>query len=622
MKTPQSVFFGLIVSLFAGVVFLGCEGKPTGIDPTEKGVFPAAPTNIQALVGDRKVILTWEFSDTTIIREFKIYRSTTQTSGFSAIGSTEDKTFTDQTVQNSVQYFYKITAVSEEDLEGLPTSVISATANVFSISIESGAVFTGTTDVKVTISAAASTAFMQLSNDSTFTSSTLEPFVSVTNWILPAGDGEKTVFAKFRDTSGNESSAPVHDSIILDTQATIQSITENTNGVQKQAGDEVHFTLNAGEAAGQAWASIEDGPQNIALFDNGTNGDQLPNDGVYEVDYIVPGDADVFEKRVIGTFIDRVNNEAAAEFSTTRLTIRRAPAAISLFPPVLEGDGKSMFKITWTPSQDLADFASYVIYRSTSPNITRDNATSVTSITSRSTTNFIDSGLDPNTTYFYRIFVVDFTNLATGSNEVSGTTLPEDAPTAVTIFTPFVQDNGSVQVTWTRNDDSDFASYRLFRAEQANVDLSSTLRAIFSDRRDLEFIDTEVTDGVTYFYKIFSFDQSGLSTPSNEVSVTLPANTAPVPVTLAVPSALSQETLKLTWSRSNETDFSHYSVYRSLVSPVDTTQTPIAVLNSSPADTEFTDNGLTTLTTYFYRVFVVDQKGLQAGSNEVSGTTK
>ncbi|MCK5320313.1 hypothetical protein KAJ61_02915 [Candidatus Parcubacteria bacterium] len=57
---------------------------------------------------------------------------------------------------------------------------------------------------------------MMIANDSDFTGAEWENYATTKNWVLTEEDEEKTVYAKFKDTSGNTSS-PVQDLIILST---------------------------------------------------------------------------------------------------------------------------------------------------------------------------------------------------------------------------------------------------------------------------------------------------------------------------------------------------------------------------------------------------------------------
>src|SRR3989344_2940884 len=87
-----------------------------------------------------------------------------------------------------------------------------------SVSISAGASSTVSTSVALTLSATDSGTPIQmmLSNDSVFTGAVWETYATSKTWTLTSGDGTKTVYAKFKDVSGNTSTA-VSDAITLAT---------------------------------------------------------------------------------------------------------------------------------------------------------------------------------------------------------------------------------------------------------------------------------------------------------------------------------------------------------------------------------------------------------------------
>jgi subtilisin-like proprotein convertase family protein len=87
------------------------------------------------------------------------------------------------------------------------------------VSIDGGAASTGTRDVVLSFSATdpegTGVSAIRLSNDG-LTFSPYQAYTPTAPWTLPEGDGDKRVYAQFRDGAGNES-VVVSDSIELDT---------------------------------------------------------------------------------------------------------------------------------------------------------------------------------------------------------------------------------------------------------------------------------------------------------------------------------------------------------------------------------------------------------------------
>lgn len=80
----------------------------------------------------------------------------------------------------------------------------------------------------------------------------------------------------------------------------------------------------------------------------------------------------------------------------------------------------SSLKLNWTENSD-SDFSYYRIYRSSDYSVS-ENSTLVTTIYSRSQTNYTVTGISANTTYYFKIYVYNDDELSTGSNTISVTT--------------------------------------------------------------------------------------------------------------------------------------------------------------------------------------------------------
>jgi hypothetical protein len=130
-------------------------------------------------------------------------------------------------IQNTVGEYSSIVFVSATPSSGGNRGIIvgnsslgggtpPATIGTSSIIINDGAIKTDHTLVTLTISAV-NASEMMLSNSADFRDAKWEPYTTQTQWVLVLGDGEKTVYAKFKN-SYSVTAAPVSDSIILETK--------------------------------------------------------------------------------------------------------------------------------------------------------------------------------------------------------------------------------------------------------------------------------------------------------------------------------------------------------------------------------------------------------------------
>ncbi|MCG3120736.1 MAG: hypothetical protein ALAOOOJD_03564 [bacterium] len=629
MRT-RTLKFGLAAALlWVSLGFWSCDKKPTAPAFPKDSQFPPQPRDLVVTVDGQKATLTWDIDNPAAVKFYRIYRRDSLTTTFALLDTSNGRRYVDGKWRSGVKYYYQVSAVNTGGFESkLSESVVAAPNAIASIIIAAGADYVSQRQVVLKLTAPARTALMKLSNDSLFANAAWQRFELTPSWILSFGDGNKAVYAKFRDSDGNEYPQIVRDSIILDTTALITAFTEDTKGQIKSAGEAIHFRLVGNETGGRATVNIFSGPQNVLLFDDGTQGDQAANDGIYELNYIVPQDVQVLQAKVRGNFVDRVGNVATTVTAATLITIQKAPDAVTIFQPVPAGSQQNALRLAWSISKDTTDFANYSIYRSRTPNFNPFSLTPIDRVTIRETTTYTDLNLLAGTTYYYRIVVFDLAGLASSaSNEVGARTTANLPPTAVILNTPILVGDGSsqVQLTWSRNNDNDFASYRVYRATTAAVDSMSILVTAMVNQNTTDYVDKNLKAATRYFYRIYVYDQAGNATGSNIGNVLTAPNLPPTPVTLAIPAPVDTSTLSLSWSQNNDADFASYRIFRAkagdpAIDPAK--QQPIAILNSNPANTTYLDRGLNRKTTYTYQVFVYDSGGLYSGSNPAPGTTR
>jgi len=611
----------LVVAILAFVWFFSnfaCQNPRKTPLSSSPGEYPPTPYNLKAKVYDKEVILSWEVSDTSDIYKYNIFRKDSSETEVSLIDSSFSRKYVDRGLVNGNRYFYQVSSVNGEGFESKRSKLVSAIPNLYDVIINNNAEYTNSRQVTLTITAPVGTRYMKVSNDSTFADASWEVFTSVKSWTLVAGDGEKFVYVLFRDNADHETSRPAYDSIILDTKAVIEEVYENTNGNAKAPGDSIHFKVITGEPEGEASIDIGNVKTGLKLYDDGSNGDNLANDGVYELEYKIPRGLEVSNALITAHFTDRIGNVADAVTAPGKVTIQQPPTAVELYTPTPVGNSLTALNISWSQNTD-TDFASYKIFRAKSPGVT-SSSTLVTTITTQSTVTYDDTGLKEDETYYYKVYVFDKAGLSTGSNEVSGKTSKAESPEPVTLFNPTNSTEHSLTLIWTQSRDDDFAAYRVFRSKFPGVDTTAVLDTTIITKSFVSYVDTELDSNTTYYYKVFVYNTYGLSSPSNEVQGKTKANEPPQAVILYTPIP-DTTSVSLNWSQNEDTDFASYMIFRSNSPGVDNSSQSIATITSR-SQTNFRDTGLKENTTYYYKVYVYDKAGLYAGSNEVDVKTK
>ena len=211
---------------------------------------------------------------------------------------------------------------------------------------------------------------------------------------------------------------------------------------------------------------------------------------------------------------------------------------------------------------------------------------------------------------------------ATGSNEVilyndvllgekvkviefdnGGDTEAPAAPTGLTAAAGETQ----IELAWTANTESDLKEYWLYRSTQSEAEPTNKVATIAAGT--VEYTDTDVEAGQTYFYRLKAVNQSDEESDySDEVSVRIGAPQAPTALTAEADG--QQATLK--WTANTEPDLKEYRLYRGTSSePTDQIAT-ITAGTVMYVDTNLPEG------TFYYRLTAVDQSENESDySNEV-----
>jgi hypothetical protein len=155
------------------------------------------------------------------------------------------------TANTTLKYFSRDRATNQETVK-TQTYTLDTLAPTGTVIINAGAAYTKTTSASLRLTCSDNNicSQMQFSNDFGATWSTAATYTLTKTWTMTTGDGEKTVYARFKDAAGNWS-APVSDTIIYDK-------TVPTNGT-------VTATANAG-SIDLTWTGFSDALSGIASY--------------------------------------------------------------------------------------------------------------------------------------------------------------------------------------------------------------------------------------------------------------------------------------------------------------------------------------------------------------------
>ncbi len=601
------------------IVAFSCSRQiPNTISPPINEPVPATPSNLTVTVGDRLALLTWSVDDTTGIKFYRVYRSDSTNTNFQALAEVTQTSYTAANLSNGQSYYFRIAAVNWAEFEGYPSPQVLAIPNLFGLFVNDGQQYTNLRDVTLSMMAPVGTSYMQVSNDSNFIGSAWENFVVTRPWILSSGDNLKNVYVKYRLQSDDIGTVPYSANITLDTRAVIDSVVFSPIGSPLVAGDHVHFKLFAGEADGNAGVAVGQNFINQVLYDDGSRGDAVAGDGIYEADYTVASNLDFNDASVTGNFTDRANNTSGQVQARGFISVQRAPDPISIISIIAPNGFFDRLEIEWNRSQ-ISDFAQYRIYRGLTAGVdSSDYLAGV--ISSAQTTTLIDTGLTANTIYYYRVFVIDNSSLWARSNEVQSRTNQNSPPVPVVLYSPVTPpgSHNRLSLSWSASNDQDFLRYELYRSYNNQVNTSDVLILVSSSQTAVE--DTGLAADSIYYYGVLTIDQTGNSAWSNTVNGRTGIDTPPEAATLYPVEVApdNYQDIRLHWSQPYTPDFEAYRLYSWRPDAGRADSTLLAVITNQDS-TAFLDHpvfnaGYDTLN-YFYIIYTVDQGGNRALSN-------
>jgi len=358
--------------------------------------------------------------DSTDVVRYRLYRQSPTDATMQLAATSDIQRGTIPGLQTGTLYGLQVAGVNSLNVEGPRSEIAYVRPSVFGVSVDGSAVFTSNPVVSVELSSGGFNQVRLAESPAQLgqTNYQLVPGGLVLTFQFTGGDGVKTVYAQYRDAVSGSESDVVSDDIQLDRQASIASVTQDTGGAVKTAGQTIHFTLTAGEVEGFATVDIGNARTGLRLYDDGTHGDAVAADGTYELSYVVEATIDCNDVPVTGRFTDRAGNTAPSVQAAGLVTISNPPPAVTLSDPVNQGGGRVL--LLWEQSS-IPDFQAYrVWYAPTSPVLASAQRILDTTIVSRTVSTTVVDNLPVSSTRYFMIQVVDAAgNVSPPSNEKS-----------------------------------------------------------------------------------------------------------------------------------------------------------------------------------------------------------
>jgi len=481
------------------------------------------------------------------------------------------------------------------------------------IEIDSGVAKTNSVDVTLSLSVIDDTMTgmqMMISNDPGFAGAEYEAYATSKSWTLPEGDGDKTVYVKFRDAYGNVSDV-ANDSIELDQTPPDTPGSVYIDDVSNPETEEWRLFITWGVVADPGdfqqyniWRSTEGGfpgaEPYAVITDISTN---------YFLDEGLNNTETYYYKLTSQDDIENIS-----EFSETVAAQPDGAGGADEIPPEIsnvsvESVGDTTATITWDTDELSDSTVGYsedlsFINEQGNPSMVLEHTVTLT-------------GLEPGTTYYFRVMSIDgSSNEGVDDNGGAGYTFT----TTSDVTPPFISNvasgsitNNSANITW----DTDEAAM-----SQVEYGLTTDYGSLTTLDSDLETSHSVILSGLdagtTYHYRVRSKDASENEAISSDYMFTTLAGegdvTAPV-ISNVSASDVTSDSATISWTTD---ELSNSTVGYS------EDQTFLTEGGSSTLVTahSVTLTGLESSTLYYFRVKSEDEDNNEAADdNTGSGYT-
>jgi fibronectin type 3 domain-containing protein len=564
---------------------------------------PGAITNLNWNRGNRAITLTWSAPDDggNAISSYNIYRGSDSGNVVFLVNTgNTDLSYLDSGLNNGQSYFYQVSAnnsVGEGPLsnkiEAIPATVPDAPLNLIAVA--------GNSHVNLTWQAPSSNGGDAITNYKIYRGETSggQTLLTTVGVIFLYSDetAENGHIYYYNVTAVNTVGESAHSIEVMATPAVdFPSAPQN---VQAQYGNaEITLTWNhpADYGIGADWIT------KYRIYRSTSSGMEVflketDDNATSTVDGSLTNGIQYYYK------ISAVNNlgkegPLSSEVSAIPRTVPNPPTGLQ----TTYGNGQ--ITISWVaPLNDGgSSLTGYNIYRSITSGSGFAEIASVGVQLS-----YLDSTTVNGQTYYYYVTARNSEGQSSPSAEVWN--ISRTVPSAP-INVQATYGNANVTLTWEApaTGGAALTSYNIYRGTQSGME--SFL--INTGNTNTQYVDTGLTNGVTYYYKVSANNSEGEGALSTETSAT-PKTVPSAPTNFALDAG--DEQILLTWNApitNGGAPITNYRIYRGTLSGQLSLLTTVGNLSS------YVDTGLTNEQTYYYCIVAVNIVGDGANSSELS----
>ncbi|RZV18996.1 fibronectin type III domain-containing protein [Aliarcobacter butzleri] len=259
-------------------------------------------------------------------------------------------------------------------------------------------------------------------------------------------------------------------------------------------------------------------------------------------------------------------------------------------------------KLLWQPHPDQR----IQYYRVEKYNTTLNEWIYLATVNQRLSAEYLDTGLENNTTYQYRIKAFTFEDVESAPTKtLSAKTKP--APKSPTNVKASNNIPKKIFLTWSPSQNQDIIGYDIYRSSYSSFGFSKVTNV---NSTTTEYTDSVDDDGRTYYYRIIAVDKDNLESADNITATK--GMSLPKPIRPTITSAQIQGSVNLSWQAGDNRAVS-YNVVKKIKQNFFQYKT---VIFNNISGTSFNDSDIVSGVDYKYSVQAVDEFGLVSENSD------
>lgn len=266
-------------------------------------------------------------------------------------------------------------------------------------------------------------------------------------------------------------------------------------------------------------------------------------------------------------------------------------------------------KLLWQPHPD----SRVAYYRVEKYNTTLGEWIFLATINQRLSAEYIETGLNDNTKYQYRVKAFTFDDVESAPTKtLTATTKPiPNSPTNVKASNNIPR---KIFITWSASTNQDVTRYNIYRSIYSSFGFSKLTNV---NSTTFEYTDSIDDDGRTYYYKVIAVDKDNLESTDSIASTKGLSLTKPIKPTITL-AQIQPEGVLLNWQAGDNRAVSYNVVKRTKQNffQYDT------VIFKNITTTSFSDSNIASGGEYKYSVQAIDEFGLISENSDEKTLSK